>query len=351
MASQTLLIVNPASGGGLAGRLADGLVARAEAICGPLSVATTRAPGDAAAIAREAAARGIARVLVAGGDGTTGEVVTGLIEGARTGSSRPALGILPVGSGCDLARTLGLPRRIEAALEIVASGNTRSLDVGRVELRDAAGGPCVRHFANEVSAGLSGDTLRHVGPLSARVGPRLGFFAGALAAVASHAPFEAVVRVDGERVHEGAVSLVAVANGCYFGAGMRVAPEARVDDGLLEVVLARGLSRRELVTHLPAFYLGRHGRHPRVSFHAAHRVEVLAAAAPPGAPAAPVAGLAGAAVEIDGEGGFGLPLRAECLPGALRVFAPEVTIPVLRPKRAVVAPLVSQPVAVRRQRG
>lgn len=322
----------------MAGRLADALVARAEAICGPLSVATTRAPGDAVAIAREAAERGFARILVAGGDGTTGEVVSGLIEGARASLPRPALGLVPVGSGCDLARTLGLPRRIDAALELVAAGNTRALDVGRVELRDAAGGTCVRHFANEVSAGLSGDTLRHVGPLSARVGPRLGFVAGALAAVASHAPFDAKIVVDGEPIHEGAVSLLAVANGCYFGAGMRVAPEARVDDGLLEVVLARGLSRREIVIHLPAFYLGRHGRHPRVSFHAARRVEVFVAGGK-------------AAVEVDGDGGYGLPLRAECLPGALRVFAPEVTIPVLRPSRAAVTPLVSRPIALRRERG
>lgn len=340
MATKTLLILNPASGGGLAGRLAEALVARALAICGPLEVATTRAPGHAIALAREAAANGVERFLVAGGDGTTGEVVSGLVEGTRAAGPRPALGLVPVGSGCDLARTLGLPRRIDAALEIVASGNTRALDVGRVELRDARGDLCVRHFANEVSAGLSGDTVRHVGPLSARVGPRLGFVAGALAAVASHAPFEATIEIDGERIHSGDVSLLAIANGCFFGAGMRVAPEASVDDGLLEVVLARGLSRREIVTHLPAFYLGRHGSHPRVSFHAARRVEVAGGAG----------AVRKAAVEIDGEGGFGLPLRAECVPGALRVFAPEVTIPVLRPSRAPLAPIMSRPIALRRER-
>ncbi|MBK7949491.1 MAG: hypothetical protein IPK00_12305 [Deltaproteobacteria bacterium] len=321
-----------------------------------------RARRGCSSIAREAASRGVARILVAGGDGTTGEVVSGLIEGARADFPRPALGLLPVGSGCDLARTLGLPRRIEAALEIVAGGNTRSLDVGRVELRDAAGALCVRHFANEVSAGLSGDTLRHVGPLSARIGPRLGFVAGALAAVASHAPFEAKILVDGEPIHEGPVSLLAIANGCYFGAGMRVAPEARVDDGLLEVVLARGLSRRQIVTHLPAFYLGRHGRHPSVSFHAARRVEVVGRASGGAGrsglgPGDASGGLAGsrsgstAEVEIDGEGGFGLPLRAACLPGALRVFVREVTIPVLRPGRAVGTPIVRRPIALGRARG
>src|SRR5690606_1052896 len=100
--------------------------------------------------------------------------------------------------------------------------------------------------ANEVSAGLSGDTVRRAPGLSARVGPRLGFLAGAFAAVASHVPFAAAIEIDGELVHDGPVSLVAVANGCYFGAGMQVAPDASVDDGRLEVVLARGLSRCEI---------------------------------------------------------------------------------------------------------
>lgn len=337
MSVQTLLILNPASGGGATGRAADALVARAEAVCGPLDVATTVAPGDAVALAQRAAARGVARVLVAGGDGTTGEVVTGLVAGARCATSRPCLGLLPVGSGCDLARTLALPRHLEAALEIVAAGNVRELDVGRVELDDVRGGRVVRCFANEVSAGLSGDTVRRAPELSARMGARLGFLAGALAAVASHVPFEAVIELDGERSYEGPVSLVAVANGCYFGAGMRVAPGAATDDGWLEVVLARGLSRREIVTHLPAFYLGRHGRHPQVSFHPARRVEIR-----------PKSGAA--AVEVDGDGGYALPLVAECLPGALRVFAREVTIPVTRTRTVPLTPLVGRPVALRRDR-
>ncbi|MEZ4334658.1 MAG: diacylglycerol kinase family lipid kinase [Myxococcota bacterium] len=335
MSIQTLLILNPASGGGATGRAADALVARAEAACGPLDVVTTVAPGDAIALARRAAERGVARVLVAGGDGTTGEVVTGLIAGARCATARPCLGLLPVGSGCDLARTLGLPRRLEEALEIVAGGNVRELDVGRVELGDGQGERIVRCFANEVSAGLSGDTVRLAPELSARVGPRLGFLAGALAAVASHVPFDASIDIDGDRIHDGPVSLLAIANGCYFGAGMQVAPDAAIDDGWLEVVLARGLSRRAIVTHLPAFYLGRHGRHPQVSFHAARRVEVV-----------PKSG--SAAVEVDGDGGFALPLVAECLPGALRFFAREVTVPVTRSRSLPITPLVGRPIAVRR---
>jgi diacylglycerol kinase (ATP) len=341
--SETLLILNPASGRGTAGRMAERLVARAEARCGPLVVASTGAPGDAARLARAAVERGAARILVAGGDGTLGEVVTGLLTStgscASPAAERPGLGLLPVGSGCDFARTLGLPRSLDAALDVIAAGHVRLLDAGRVESGDTGGGRRVRHFANEVSAGLSGDTVMRVDRYSPRLGPRLGFLLGAVSAVLTHEPFEASLEVDGELVYEGAISLFAAANGCYFGAGMRVAPNASLDDGQLEVVLARGLSRPEILAQLPSFYLGRHGRHPRVSFHAARVVRLI-----------PKAGQA--AVEADGEAGLALPLRIECIPGALRVFTPAVTIPVtagrVAPVRAV--PRIAVPVGMQRDR-
>lgn len=280
------------------------------------------------------------RILVAGGDGTVGEVVTGLLtSSAATAAERPSLGLLPVGSGCDFARTLGLPRRIDAALDLIDAGHFRLLDAGRVESGDARGGRQIRHFANEASAGLSGDTVERVGRHSTWLGPRLGFLFGAVSAVLAHRPFEASVEVDGELVHEGAISLFAVANGCYFGAGMRVAPNASPDDGLLEVVLARGLSRPEILANLPAFYLGRHGRHPRVSFHAARSVHLIPKAGP-------------VAAEVDGEGGLALPLRIECIPAAVRVFTAAATIPVAAARAVPLrpAPRLATPVGLRRNR-
>lgn len=323
VSTETLLILNPASGRGAAGRLADDLVARADVICGPLVVEVTRAPGEAVVLARAAAERGVARILVAGGDGTLGEVVTGLLtSSASNAAERPSLGLLPVGSGCDFARALGLPRRVDAALELIAAGHVLLLDAGRLESGDGDRGRQVRYFANEVSAGLSGDTVERVGQFSTRLGPRLGFLFGAVSAVLAHRPFEASVEVDGKLVHEGAISLFAAANGCYFGAGMRVAPNALLDDGQLEVVLVRGLSRPEILAHLPSFYLGRHGRHPLVSFHAARSVSLIPKAGHP-------------AAEVDGEGGLSLPLRIESIPAALRVFTAAATIAVTAGRAAL----------------
>lgn len=311
--------MNPVSGRGGASRRIERLHARAQARLGPVLLEPTRGPGDAARIAREAAREGAERLVVAGGDGTIGEVVTGLLSSGVASSGLPLLGLLPTGSGCDLARSLGLPRDVDAALEVVREGRVHALDVGRLEARDAEGELAVRWFANEASCGISAETIARLGRSPARLGARVAFAHAALAAVAGHEPFEARVEVDGAPIHDGAVSLLAISNGRYFGAGMKVAPNARLDDGRFEVVLVRGLSRAGIVPYLPLFYFGRHGRHPSVSFHAARRVEVWSKSP-------------GVAIEVDGESGLHLPLRAEVVPAALRVIGSRGAPPAGSPR-------------------
>jgi len=101
--------------------------------------------------------------------------------------------------------------------------------------------------------------------------------------------------------------MVVAANGAYFGAGMRVAPEARVDDGLLEIVLVRGLIIPRLLVNLPSFYRGLHVRHPKVSTHRAKKLVLIPKES-------------GAPIDVDGESLGSLPMSAEILPAALRVY-------------------------------
>lgn len=321
MAHETLVILNPESAGGATGRRRELLLARIESSCGPVALQSTRAPGDAFRMAREATLRGMARILVAGGDGTNSEVAAGVLSVLHPGpkvsglephevpSGGPVLGLLPFGSGWDLARALELPRGLDAALAVIAAGASRTIDAGRVEFRDARGVTGARFFVNEVSAGLSGSAVALVGRTSKRVGARAGFIVGAIGAILSHRPLEVAIELDGARVYEGPVSMVVAANGRFFGAGMCVAPQAELDDGRLEVVIVRGLATPRLLANLPSLYRGRHGRHESVSFHAAKRVEVT-----PKGDSAPI--------DLDGESVGRLPLSAEVIPRALRVFAP-----------------------------
>jgi len=306
--AETVVCLNPASAAGRTGRRKRGIVAKVEAALGRVCCEVTRAPGDGARIAREARDAGVSRLIVAGGDGTINEVASGLL--AEGGGAAPTLGLLPLGSGWDLARSLDLPRTLDGALEVIAAGHTRRIDAGRAVVRAPDGVPRERVFVSEASAGLSGDTILIVGRLAKRLGARLGFALGAVGAILGHRALEAAVEVDGVRVHEGSVSLVVAANGRCFGAGMQVAPNARVDDGLLEVVLVRGLSAPSLLANLPSLFAGTHGAHPGVSFHAGRVMSVE----PKGR---------SMYADLDGEAAGTLPLRAEVLPAALEVFVPD----------------------------
>ena len=163
---------------------------------------------------------------------------------------------------------------------------------------------------NEASVGLSASTVARVGAFAKRIGARLGFAAGAVAAIARHRPEPMEIVVDAESVYAGPISMVVVANGRQFGAGMRVAPEARLDDGRFEVVIVRGLRVPALLANLPSLRAGTHGRHPAVSFHSARSVEIRTPHE-------------STPVEVDGELVGRSPMRAEILPSALEIFVPE----------------------------
>jgi YegS/Rv2252/BmrU family lipid kinase len=315
VAGRTLVIVNPASAAGVTGRRWPRVERRVEDALGAIETEWTTAPGQALSLAGAATRRGVDRIVVAGGDGTIGEVVTGVlqasseVESSLEASRRPVLGLLPMGSGQDLVRTLELPRRLEPALELIASGVTRELDAARVELRDAQGALVERYLLGQASAGLAAETVRLVGRQSKRMGARLGFLVGSVAAILSHRPWEMRVEVDGEKIYEGPVSLIVAANGRYFGAGMQVAPLARPDDGLLEIVLVRGVVPARLLAALPSIYSGRHLSHPAVSRHPARSLRVEPLRTP-------------ALVAVDGEGLGMLPMHVEVRPAAIRVLAP-----------------------------
>jgi diacylglycerol kinase family enzyme len=187
-----------------------------------VEVVLTRAPGHGAELAREYVARGIALVVAWGGDGTVNEVAGPLI------GSRTALGIVPSGSGDGLARGLGLPRRPELALRLALAGTRGPIDTGR--LGD-------RHFLNV--AGIGFDAA--VGAAFNRVGRRgLGAYVRrAFGEVWRYRPRPYDLDIDGEP-RPGRYFLIAFANGREYGNGLRIAPDADVTDGFLNLVAVAG---------------------------------------------------------------------------------------------------------------
>jgi YegS/Rv2252/BmrU family lipid kinase len=305
MSVRTLVVVNPASRSGATQRQFASLEPRLRDCLGGFEVEWTRAPRDAERIAREGVRAGIERIVVAGGDGTTSEVVSGLL-GAQLGNYAE-VAPLPLGTGGDMLRTLGIPRQLDRALEGIAAGSSRKVDAGRVRYTDRSGRQRTTHFLNVTSFGVSGLITELVNRATKAFGGRVSFLLGTLRGIARYQPEEVRIRVQGELVHDGPLVLGTAANGRFFGGGMHVAPRAEPEDGLFDVVVIPGFSKARLLRELPRIYRGTHLEVPEVSLHRGQRIEAEAA---PGR----------VWVEIDGEPLGTLPASIEVLPAAISVL-------------------------------
>jgi diacylglycerol kinase (ATP) len=247
--SAIAVFINPRSGRGRAQEVWESL-SRSEP---RLQSARVVAAPDARR-AREELSRVLAepaeRVLVLGGDGTV-HLVGNVLLDLGLGGTVP-LGVIPAGTGSDLARALRLPTAPRAALARALDATPRKMDTLLVEADDGRR----RYVLNVASAGISGLVDQAVNALSKR--GTLAYLSATLGAVGRYRNVPCRVTVDGDLWHEGDVLLVAIANGPTFGNGMKVAPGARPDDGVADVVLVGPIPRWQLPLRLPQIYLGTH---------------------------------------------------------------------------------------------
>lgn len=232
-----------------------------EACVGEYDLQLTEAPGHAEALAREAAAAGCDRVAVVGGDGTVGETLNAL---AGTGT---ALGIVPIGTGNDLARNLGIPRSLEEAVAGLATAVRRRIDLGEES---------ERLFGVIVGVGFAADVMRQA---NLRRGPAKGsaaIFLSILQTVAQLKPLPVRLILDDREPFEALMTALFVMNTRTTGGGLMICPEAVPDDGLLDLCLMRDIGRLDFLATLPKAYSGRHASHPKVSFFRARSVRLEA---------------------------------------------------------------------------
>ncbi len=307
MTRRTLVIANPRGAGGATGRRWPRIAERLRAALGSVEVEHTRGPRDAERLAREGVRAGVERIVVAGGDGTLSEVVTGLLAADLAGYAE--IGVLPLGTASDFTRSLGVPRGLDRAIACLAGGRARPIDACRATYRSAQGDERTSYYVNVASFGASALACRMAYRSPRLFGGRLSFLFGALGAILRHRGAGVTIRVDGALVHDASLTFAAAANGRCFGAGMRPAPDARLDDGLLDVVIVSDLSAAEKLIRLPGIYRGAHLAHAAAALH---RGAVVEAAATPGA----------VLLELDGELLGTLPARFELLPGALSMIGP-----------------------------
>ena len=313
---RTRAIVNPRSAGGKTGRRWPALETRLKADLPGLDSVLTDRSGAATALTRAALAEGIEQILVVGGDGTVNEVVNGFFdEAGRPISEGAVLALLMLGTGGDFRKSLGIGPDPEDFIDHLLHGGVRTIDLGRIEMTAPDGGTLVRWFDNITSFGASGTVVDYVNraSFSKMLGGRFAFHWATLRGLMAHRDVPIRVQIDDDFDEVIPATLVAICNGQFFGGGMWVAPNAKLDDGLFDILIAAGIGLFGFIGLTPKLYSGEHVNLPKVSVRRGRRV---VATPPPGARIA---------LDVDGESPGLLPATYEIVPRALRVRCKEPT--------------------------
>jgi YegS/Rv2252/BmrU family lipid kinase len=315
--SLPLVIVNPASAEGATRENWPKIASDIRTHFGAFTVEFTEAAGHARQLAQEAATRGAKLIIACGGDGTISEVANGIIES----NHHAELGILPGGTGSDFRRTLGMPSNIAAAARALRDGRTREIDFGRVTFVNDSGERETRFFINVASFGMSTDVLHRTSSGEAtrwipaftprKLTSKLSYAAATVQTTLTTSPTEVKFQLDDQPERRLRVAEFCVANARYYGGGMKIAPQAKVEDGLFDIVTIGDASSFRILTNAPRIYLGAHLSMNEVT-HALARQVI----------ARPVKKDELVRVELDGEVVGRLPATFEIVPRSLRVRFP-----------------------------
>jgi diacylglycerol kinase (ATP) len=297
-----ILVVNPQSGGGRTGAMAESIRATVERTLGEVDMVLTERRGSAIELAERAARDGHELVVAVGGDGTFSEVANGVLRSGK----KARVGLIGQGTGGDFRKTLGIEHRLDRYVEAIASGRERTVDVGKARFREA-GKDEERYFVNILSAGMGGLVDEYVATGSRLFGGTAAYFLASTKALLRTKAGHLRCTIDGEEVRLRSY-MIAICNGRYFGSGMHVAPMALLDDGKLEVVSMDAPSKLAFAAFSRKIYDGSHLRSPDVKHFSCTRIAMDL----DNEDARETFRL-----DVDGEPLGGLPLEVEVLPGAL----------------------------------
>lgn len=289
------IIINPASAGGKTLQLAPEITERFAASGRKHDIHISSRGGEPPIVARQMLERGITTVVAVGGDGTINEVASAILEHG----SDAALGIIPSGSGADFVRTLQIPNDISTAIKLILDGRTSRIDAGRVSFDDQS---CI-YFVNV--AGLGFDAVTAEFAIDTILpGSTLPYLVSALRAMRVYQNMN--MRIESEHgVWEGRAASVLFANAKYFAGGMKIAPMAEIDDGVLDVCILGDLTHFEMIRAVPGVFKGKHVTNPKFTHFTATSITVTTQYP--------------ARFQADGELFKYTPVTIDILPGALTI--------------------------------
>ena len=220
----------------------------------------TEHAGHATEIAREALKSGSRFLAAMGGDGTVHEVVNGMIENDKPINPEAVFAVIAAGTGSDFIKTFGIPATPSHAVAHLDGPESFAVDIGKIVYQQD-GVETVRYFANIAEAGLGAECVARAARLPRWLGPTVYFFAFWLTMRKHRVARVSVDLVD--RKYEGYMNNLVVANGQFFGGGMKVAPKAAPTDGVLDVQIEHA-RKREAIALIPKIYKGEHVPHPDI---------------------------------------------------------------------------------------
>jgi len=305
---KTRVIVNPASNRGQTGYRWAEIKATLKYFLKDFKYDFTERPCQATDLAREAIKDGVELLVGVGGDGTANEIANGFFEEQKIINPEATLGLVPSGTGCDFTRSLNIPRNLKNAVKFISEAPEQTIDIGRMTYQEENGQPVSRYFLNIADFGLGGEVVREVNRrrLQRRASSYLFCLLKALPAFKGH---QVRLEIDNQKAASDLYLIGAVANGRIFGKGLKIAPAARLNDGLFDLILVKSLSLLEFCLQGWRLATGSHLNYHRVSWQRGRKIEVF--------PLSPEPVL----IEMDGEQVGRLPAAFEIVPSSLQVKA------------------------------
>lgn len=301
--TRALFIVNPAAG--------SAQFWKSFAAAGPWpehwTIRQTQSRGHAAALALDGLVEGFSRIVAVGGDGTLSEAAHGLLQ-KRPLPAGFALAHFPAGSGCDFARHFGIPQNPARWRDYLENGRLGAVDAGRASWTELDGKAAERYFVNIAMAGLPGDIARSMERSGKPLGGTISYLAASLAHILGSKARAMRLTCDARAERSSKYHMLALANTKTTGGGMRIAPDASAEDGVMDFIGVGDMSRGRLLLSFPKIYSGTHLSVSGIENFRARWIEATSAE--------------NVRLNIDGEALGRLPARFEVLPGALPMVLP-----------------------------
>jgi diacylglycerol kinase (ATP) len=270
-----------------------------------LEIFQTQTIHDGANLASKAVDQHYDVILAAGGDGTVNQVVNGILQGRESNADLPTLGIIPIGTGNDLARGLGLKADVKQLLKLLNRYEPNKIDVGRVDFTSQNGTPGYQYFVNVADIGMGPEVVKRVMMSSRIFGSALAYYISILSTFISYKPVIACAKTQ-DWEWSGKLRTLAIANGNYYGHGLCIAPDASVTDGVFETFICGNASIADFILQSRKLKLGKKIAHKEVTYRRASELNLSAESK--------------CGIEADGEFLGWLPARVSLIPHRLKLL-------------------------------